>query len=155
MIWRFAPSYHKTVLNLSTRRYTGIIMINLAHQILDTFIFTWHIPMRFHILLGIECHFAAYCIRRIWIEERSHWAITYPILSSIAAFAAGGELAPYSRACSAWVFTAGVFFIGKIPERWGVLAIHSHVLHHICIVIAVTYAFETLPRLGLVHQAVA
>ena len=136
--------------------FAGIIAVNLTHQILDTLIlFKNPIPY-----LLLEFIVAGLCLTDIIMEWTTvHWGITYPLFSSIIltipVTLSGSPLAKYSLGCSALVFIAGgAFFMGKVPERFwnpnGVLDnFNSHVWHHLCIVGAITCAFQAIP---LLHQ---
>jgi len=139
--------------------YTGIIMINLTHQILNTYILLDPSKLR-SIAIVLEGVFAMYCIYDIIKGDRSHWRITYPLISSLltvpAAFAAFSgsryEMWVYSAQCSAFVLLGGAFFVTRIPESLtnpnGIFNLfNSHVLLHLCIVAGVSCAYGAVPFL--------
>jgi predicted membrane channel-forming protein YqfA (hemolysin III family) len=134
--------------------FAGIIAINLTHQILDSLILFKN-PTSF---LLLECIIAVLCLTDVIMEWTTvHWGLTYPLLSStiltIPVALSGSPLAIYSLGCSAFVFIAGgAFFMGRAPERFwnpnGILDnFNSHVWHHLCIVGALTCAFQAIPLL--------
>jgi adiponectin receptor len=150
--------------------FTGIIVINLSHQILDSFVLFKVINKSsqiFQISLLLELLFALYCINDI-INEKKFWKILYPIISSTIltfpvvwySFKSNNillrEVSLYSLECSLFIFIAGgFFFIGKIPERfWNPEGMfnnfNSHVWHHLFIVSSIIVAFRALPLLYLI-----
>jgi adiponectin receptor len=144
--------------------YTGIIIINLTHQILDTYILFSQYSI-FKAVIVLEGMFAAFCIYYIIASDSpSHWRITYPAISSTvltipAIMSRASDLSVYSMQCSFFVLTAGgVFFKGRIPESLtnpnGLFNnFNSHVWHHIFIVAAVICAYKAIPALHLLHLA--
>jgi adiponectin receptor len=141
--------------------YTGIIMINLTHQILDTYILLDRGTLR-SLAIVLEGGFAAYCIYDIIRGDQSHWRITYPMISSIILTVPAAAVAPsaspashmsvYSMQCSAFVLLGGAFFVTRIPESLtnpnGIFnLLNSHVLLHLCIVAGVSCAYRSVPFL--------
>lgn len=144
----------------------GIIAVNFSHQTLDTFLLlhTWEtlywIAFLFQAVIALHC-----AIDAITEKRGITWGIVYPALSSTLltipsvafSYALGSpleqEMALYSVGCSAFVFVAGgVFYAGKIPERvWnpnGALNnFNSHVWHHVCIVLSILTAYQSIPLL--------
>jgi len=123
-------------------------------------------PLYFFIGVFIEISFAIYCIYQIlYIDNAgSYWGLQYPGISSVILliplilYSQGSnsfflnhnvqagifrEATLYSLLCSLFIFVAGiVFFKGKFPERFfnpnGIFDhCHSHVWHHLCIVLAI------------------
>jgi len=148
--------------------FIGIISVNLCHQVLDTYIIFYTYPIILRSAIAAECMFALFCVKDIIMEHKKiHWGLTYPALSStvltapalIVSYMSGStplnKMASYSLGCSTMVFIAGgVFFLGKFPERmWNPNRIfdnwNSHVWHHICIVLSITCAFQSIPLLYL------
>jgi len=151
--------------------FTGIIVINLSHQILDSFILFKILSKSsqiFQISLILELLFALYCINDI-IKENKIWKILYPIISSTLltfptvwySFRSNNillkEISLYSLGCSIFIFIAGgLFFIGKIPERFcnpeGIFNnVNSHFWHHLFIVGSIIIAFRAIPLLYLLE----
>ena len=139
--------------------YTGIIMINLTHQILNTYILLDPSKLR-NLAIVLEGVFAMYCIYDIIKGDRSHWRITYPLISSLltvpAFYSSSGttryEMWVYSAQCSAFVLLGGAFFVTRIPESLtnpnGIFnLVNSHVLLHLCIVAGVSCAYGAVPFL--------
>ena len=135
--------------------YTGIIIINLTHQILNTYILFDASKLR-SIAIVLEGGFATYCIYDIIKGDRSHWRITYPLISSlltVPAFSGSRyEMWIYSAQCSAFVLLGGAFFVTRIPESLtnpnGIFnLVNSHVLLHLCIVAGVSCAYGAVPFL--------
>jgi predicted membrane channel-forming protein YqfA (hemolysin III family) len=143
--------------------FIGIIIINLCHQFLDTFILLYKYPPAFEAAVYLEIIFATYCIIDIITNPtKSHWRITYPIVSSTILTIPSNTISYMSKSplvhtlaissigCSALVIIGGsLFFIGKIPERfWNSPDIdnfNSHIWHHLCIVAAIVSAFKSIP----------
>jgi len=157
--------------------FTGIIAINSAHILYDTFILFNGILLNrtfLHSAMFIEGIFALFCLCRIWygtIEIRRYWGFVYPILTSIPLtvpiyiYAHTGnsskllmDLTSSSLECTLFIFIAGgVFFKGKFPERfWNPYQIfsyvNSHVFHHIFIVMSINAAFKGLPYLSALES---
>ena len=150
--------------------FIGIIVVNLSHQILDSFLLFKVILKNdeiFIISFIIECIFADFCILDIIYNNRGpFWGIIYPAISSIPLTLSVSAFSYYkdqpflhkaalaSLECSAFVLIAGiVFFKGKLPERvWGRFDnINSHVFHHICIVAAIFAANKAIPLLYILE----
>ena len=125
----------------------GIVAVCLGHQITNTLIWSNGHPV-FWAIVGIEVLFAARCVQDI-LKGRS-WAIKYPAITTVTTilvtvFVDHHRAAIYcSAACSTFVLIAGTFFKGRFPERclnnldcW-----NSHVWHHVCIVIAITFCMR-------------
>lgn len=148
--------------------FTGIILVNLSHQILDTYILFYTYPAILRIAIMTECIFALFCVKDIiTTHTKSQWRIIYPLISSTVlttpAFLVSyiGEstvlhkMALSSLRCSTMVLIAGgVFLLGKFPERfWNPNGLfdnwNSHVWHHIFIVTSITCAFQSIPLLHL------
>jgi hypothetical protein len=136
--------------------FIGIVIVNLAHQILNAIILFRGVSL----VIGLECAFAAFCIRDIIIRDRMtiHWNLTYPLITSVMTIPAVGaawlsdsvvlrQMAYHSACCTGFVITAGlVFFKGRIPERfWRSDFLNSHVFHHLCIVAGIHCAFNSIP----------
>lgn len=151
--------------------FIGIIAVNLCHQVLDTYILFYTYPIILRAAITTECIFALICVKDIVMQNtKSHWRITYPFLSSTVLTVPAlivsymnestplHKMASYSLGCSSMVFIGGgVFFLGKFPERfWNPNRIfdnwNSHVWHHVCIVISITCAFQSIPFLHLLNQ---
>lgn len=150
--------------------YTGIIVVNLTHQFMDSFLLFYVALNNQTLFLGslcIEILFAIYCIidivyfhviGRIW--NMSLW---YPVISSVPLTSitfvysriwGSNKLQMASNAslgCSLMIFIAGgIFYKGKFPERfWNSRGIfdnyNSHVWHHIFIVISIFVAMSGFP----------
>ena len=148
--------------------FIGIILVNLSHQILDTYILFYTYPMILRIAIITECIFALFCVKDIITTlTKSHWRIIYPLISStvltapafLVSYTSNSttlyKMALSSLSCSSMVLTAGgLFLLGRFPERfWNPDGIfdnwNSHVWHHICIIIGITCAFQSIPLLHL------
>lgn len=140
--------------------YTGIIMINLTHQILNTYILFDKGSLRSAAIVLEGC-FAGYCIYDIIRGDQLHWRMTYPLISSLltvpSGFAASSASSAshmwiYSMQCSVFVLLGGAFFVTRIPESLtnpnGLFnSVNSHVLLHLCIVAGVSCAYGAVPFL--------
>jgi adiponectin receptor len=150
--------------------FTGIIVINLSHQIYDIILLS-KILNNLILFIGIAILFALYCIYRICYGElktRRFWVITYPVISfSVLTF----PLFVYSQyisdniilknasygslKCSIIVFISGlIFFKGKFPEKYFnpyeiFNNFNSHTFHHILIILSILSCFESIPVLYL------
>jgi len=151
--------------------FVGIILVNFSHQLLDSFLLFKIIlksDQMFIISFIIESIFADLCILDIIFNNTGRfWGVLYPAISSLPLTVSVCIYSYYqdtpilynaalaSLKCSAFVFIAGiVFFKGKIPERlWPGLFdnINSHVFHHICIVMSIYFANETIPLLHILE----
>lgn len=144
----------------------GIIAINFGHQAFDGFLLLHSWDVLYWTLVVLQGLFALYCAVDAFTEKSGiTWGIVYPALSSTVltlpnvaiGYTCGSplqqELAMYSLGCSAFVFVAGgVFYAGKIPERvWNPNGafnnFNSHVWHHVCIVISILIAYQSIPLL--------
>jgi adiponectin receptor len=158
----FASAYSHTFKNIdsvganicSKVDYIGIIIVNLSHQILDTYIL-FRDSHTFYILLSLESLFAIKCINDTLYDLGPFWGLVYPFLScaySLYTYMYGlvdlKNASTASLNCSAAVIVAGlVFFKGRVPERFcnprGIFDYcSSHVFHHICIVYAINFALS-------------
>jgi len=155
--------------------FTGIILVNFSHHLLDSFlIFKGIIKNTFlcRFVFTLETIYALWCITRIWNSDLSigrYWAFVYPIVTSIPLTL---PLYVYSRTmidsehgsdiievsysslrCTLYIFLAGgLFFKGGFPERyWNPRNIFdrfsSHTLHHIFINCSIFAAFNSLSLL--------
>jgi adiponectin receptor len=149
--------------------FVGIIVINITHQILDTYILLYMYPTLFHVALSMQGIFSTLCIYDVITEKtKINWGIVYPIMAStvltipaaISAYSQSSVILHFisncSIGCSILVCIAGgVFYIGKIPERiWNPRGIldnfNSHVWFHLTIVASLICAFRSVPYLHMV-----
>ena len=158
----FTSAFSHTFKNIDSRisnicskvDYIGIIVVNLSHQYLDTYILFQNSELFYRFIL-IESFFATVCIKHTLEGLGSVWALIYPLISCLYSFYTYMYVTPiYKNAaeaslqCSIYVILAGlVFFKGHIPERLcnpGKIfyIVNSHVMHHICIVFAILSALN-------------
>jgi len=132
--------------------FAGIVCVNLSHQLLDTILLHKMYPWDgLGIILLAEVAFALRCIGEIFSGVGNHWGIQYPLLSGIPLTGLNmllsmnrewvvREACLYSFLCTVFIFVAGIFFLGKIPERFcpgRFYYLHSHTLHHIFIICSI------------------
>ena len=154
--------------------YLGIIAINYAHSLLDTFLLTkgiWH--SRWLCIVGffLQTMGALFCAQRIVsdLEIGRFWAFAYPALTvpfTVAVYCVRGSDTVFpvvqdstqaSLNCSILITIAGVvFFKGGFPERYynprGIFdKFGSHTWHHIFIVCSIVAGFKCLPNLYLLE----
>ena len=140
--------------------YSSIIIVNLAHQLVDSVLLFSYSPMICQLLFTLECMFAAFCIKSVFTDPAHQWGILYPIISStvltipvgIVAYSQSSANFQYvalcSFLCSVCILLAGsVFYVGKLPERFwnpGNIfdTVNSHVWHHVLIVTSIVIAFD-------------
>jgi adiponectin receptor len=155
--------------------FTGIILVNFSHHLLDSFIlFKGIIKNTFlcRFAFTLETIFAFWCITRIWNSDLPigrYWAFVYPIMTSVpltlpvyaysmTMLDSGSgsdiiELSYSSLKCTMYIFLAGgLFFKGGFPERyWNPRNIFdrfsSHTWHHIFINCSIFAAFNSLSLL--------
>ena len=144
----------------------GIIAVNFGHQAFDTFLLLHTWDTLYWIAFLLQAVIAVHCaIDAITEKSGITWGLVYPAVFSTVltlpnaaiSYAIGSpleqQMALYSVGCSAFVFVAGgVFYAGKIPERvWnpnGALNnFNSHVWHHVCIVLSILTAYQSIPLL--------
>jgi len=118
--------------------FSGIIVVNLTHHLLDTYILAKRLGIEPLPLLIIDMCFAAYCIRDIW-AGRKFWLIWYTLITCIPLTATNYFLctecdAPwYSLLCSLYIGAAAIFFFGQVPERFWPSTVTGHTIHHLLI----------------------
>jgi adiponectin receptor len=157
--------------------FTGIIAINSAHLLYDTFILFNGILLDrtfLDIAISLEGIFALFCVYRIWYgttEIRRYWGFVYPIITSIPltvpiyiythtvkSSKLLMDLTFSSLNCTFFILIAGgIFFKGRFPERfWNPYQIfsylNSHMFHHIFIVMSIIAAFKGLPYLSALES---
>lgn len=145
--------------------FLGIIAINYAHILLDTFLFSKGVWKSSDLcILGffLETILTLICAARIVMSELDVgrvWAITYAALTipftCVIYVYSDVQGAQDSLNCSFFIVVAGSFFISGFPERYynpgGVFnKFGSHTWHHIFIVCSIVAAFEALPKLSLI-----
>ena len=151
--------------------FLGIISINLAHILLDTFVLSRLLHIPFIPFAALEVAFSLYCCYGIIsdIHIGRFWGLMYPAITCIPLTSVAYiysriigaeqvflEITDASIMCSLYIMVAGlVFFKGGFPERYynagGIFNIlNSHVLHHIFINVSIVAAFEALPKLYLI-----
>ena len=150
--------------------YSSIIIINLAHQLVDTFLlFSWY-PAICQFVWTVECIFAIFCIKSILTSVKHQWGTVYPLISStvltipvvIVAYSQQSidfqYVALCSLGCSVCIVLAGsLFYVGKLPERiWNpghiFDTVNSHVWHHVLIVLSIMIAFHGARYVHLIES---
>ncbi len=145
--------------------FLGILAINYAHVLLDTFLLTkgyWGSRVLCIIGFFLGTFGTLMCAHRIVVldlEVGRFWAFVYPALTvplTCLVYFTGVEGTQDSFNCSIYVVIAGVvFFKGGFPERYynprGIFdRFGSHTWHHIFIVLSIVAAFKALPKLYLI-----
>jgi predicted membrane channel-forming protein YqfA (hemolysin III family) len=145
--------------------FLGILAINYAHILLDTFLLTkgyWASRELCIFVFFLETVGTLRCVHRIVVSDLEvgrFWAFFYPALTvplTGLVYFTGIEGTQDSLNCSIYVVIAGVvFFKGGFPERYynpgGIFdRFGSHTWHHIFIIFSIMAAFEALPKLYLI-----
>jgi len=137
----------------------GIIIVCLGQQFLNALIFVNAHPIAFWCIASGQAFFAATCVKDILKRRESEpiWGMQYPAITTVTTivvtvFTDHHRAAVHASACcSTLVIIAGlIFFKGRCPERClkNMDNYNSHVWHHICVVIGISFATMATAYVG-------